>query len=68
MIKKQWVSYQVFLYRKHFSIPMILRDALNVFSHIKIMHMLDPTCYLFRAFYLCPYLCPLSRELSNDEA
>ena len=23
---------------------------------------------LIYSFYICPYLCPLSRELSNDEA
>ena len=33
------------------------------------MHMLDPTrMLLIYSFYLFPYLCPLSRELSNDEA
>ena len=35
--------------------------VINVSSHIKMMHLSDPTYVLvIYSFYLCPYLCPLA--------
>ena len=40
-------------------------NVLFVSSHIKMMHLSDPSCSLFIAFIYVPWL---SRELGNDEA
>ena len=51
---------------------ILIISMLFVSSHIKMMHLSDPTCYLFIAFiysfYLCSYLCSLIRELSDNKA
>ena len=43
--------------------------AIIVYGHIKMMHMSDPTCYLFMAFiYVLIYVPWAGNQLSNDEA